>query len=93
MLKIIKNNNPNMDRINRIYNTNTSINKKMGSNYNFMMEGNHVANNIENRLIDSNMIMNFLNNSKNERMLPNNIIQNNQSINTKLKIKFILMKK
>ena len=85
-LFISNKNNDILLKHNKNNNTNTSINKKMGSNYNFMMEGNHVANNIENRLIDSNMIMNFLNNSKNERMLPNNIIQNNQSINTKLKI-------
>lgn len=77
---LLKHNNNNKKNIN------TRTNKKMGNNYNYMMEGNHILNNIENRLIDSNMIMNFLNNSKNERMLPNNIIQNNQSINTKLKI-------
>lgn len=70
-------------------NANTNIKKKSGSGANFMMdhnERNHISNNIDNRLIDSNMIMNFLNNSKNERMLPNTFIQNKQAINPKLKI-------
>ena len=59
-----------IDKNNDIYiNQNKKeIKKELNKNYNFILGNNIIKNNIYERLIDSNMITNFLNNTKNEPM-------------------------
>ena len=59
-----------IDKNNDIYiNQNKKeIKKELNKNYNFILGNNIIKNNIYERLIDSNMITNFLNNKKNEPM-------------------------
>ena len=49
---------------------NTNKNQKIKNDFNYLKDNDFIKNNIQERLIDSKMIFNFLNNSKNEPMFP-----------------------